>query len=96
MKRVKLSDIKDNISKCKVIIDKYNRIADGVNQGRIVYEGDGVYYKIFHKLVTNDQHKIMYDRMRDSHERLVWFKKQEEEYKNDDIDPRKKDETDNG
>ena len=49
MKRVKLSDIKDNISKCKVIIDKYNRIADGVNQGRIVYEGDGVYYKIFHK-----------------------------------------------
>ena len=31
-----------------LVKDKYNRIADGVNQGRAVYAGDGYFVKIFH------------------------------------------------
>tara|TARA_R110002153_G_scaffold26865_2_gene83701 strand:+ start:39 stop:908 length:870 start_codon:yes stop_codon:yes gene_type:complete len=31
-----------------LIKDKYNRIANGVNQGRAVYAGDGYYVKVFH------------------------------------------------
>ena len=31
-----------------LVKDKYNRIVDGVNQGRAVYAGDGYYVKVFH------------------------------------------------
>jgi hypothetical protein len=31
-----------------LVKDKYNRIADGVNQGRAVYAGEGYYVKVFH------------------------------------------------
>ena len=60
MKRVKLSDIKDNISKCKVIIDKYNRIADGVNQGRIVYEGDNIATPVLFKIASHSSDDVLY------------------------------------
>ena len=31
-----------------LVKDKYNRIVDGINQGRAVYAGDGYYVKVFH------------------------------------------------
>ena len=31
-----------------LIKDKYNRVVDGINQGRAVYKGEGYYVKIFH------------------------------------------------
>jgi len=31
-----------------LVKDKYNRIVDGVNQGRAVYAGEGYYVKVFH------------------------------------------------
>ena len=46
VERIKSKEL--DLSQLKLIKDKYNRIADGVNQGRAVYEGEGYYVKIFH------------------------------------------------
>lgn len=32
----------------EIVLDKWDRVVKGVNQGRIVYKGDGYYVKIFH------------------------------------------------
>jgi hypothetical protein len=37
-----------DLESLRLVKDKYNRIADGVNQGRAVYAGEGYYVKIFH------------------------------------------------
>jgi len=34
---------------CEVILNKAGRVVDGINHGRMVLKGDGVYYKIFDK-----------------------------------------------
>ena len=47
MNRVNLKDIEHIFPSCEIVINKGGRIALGVNQGRMVYKGDGVYYKIF-------------------------------------------------
>ena len=47
--RIQLTDIEDYLLNCEVIINKAGRIVDGVNHGRTVHKGDGVYYKVFHK-----------------------------------------------
>ena len=49
MLKTKLDDIAHILVDCEIVIDKANRVVDGVNHGRTVYKGDGVYYKIFHK-----------------------------------------------
>ena len=49
MNRVNLKDIEHIFPSCEIVINKSGRIALGVNQGRMVYKGDGVYYKIFDK-----------------------------------------------
>ena len=49
MNRIQLTDIEDYLFDCEVIINKADRIVDGVNHGRTVHKGDGVYYKVFHK-----------------------------------------------
>lgn len=49
MNRIQLTDIEDYLFDCEVIINKADRIVDGVNHGRTVHKGDGVYYKIFDK-----------------------------------------------
>ena len=49
MNRVNLKDIEHIFPSCEIVINKGGRIALGVNQGRMVYKGDGVYYKIFDK-----------------------------------------------
>ena len=33
----------------EVILNKAGRVVDGINHGRMVLKGDGVYYKIFDK-----------------------------------------------
>jgi hypothetical protein len=43
---IELSDL--DVDSMEVVLDKWGRIAKGVNQGRIVYKGDGYYVKIFH------------------------------------------------
>jgi len=45
MKKIQLKDI--DLTKCETILDKAGRVVDGVNHGRRVLKGDGVYYKIF-------------------------------------------------
>jgi len=47
MNKINLKDIESVFSSCEVVINKGGRIAFGVNQGRMVYKGDGVYYKVF-------------------------------------------------
>ena len=47
--KIQLEDIEDYLLDCEVIIDKADRVVDGINHGRTVHKGDGVYYKIFHK-----------------------------------------------
>lgn len=44
--RIDISEL--DLNSLKLIKDKYNRIVDGVNHGRAVYQGDGYYIKIFH------------------------------------------------
>jgi len=45
MKKIQLKDI--DLTNCETILDKTGRVVDGVNHGRRVLKGDGVYYKIF-------------------------------------------------
>ena len=45
--RIKLNDI--DLGSLGVILNKAGRVVDGVNHGRMVLKGDGVYYKIFDK-----------------------------------------------
>ena len=45
MKKIQLKDI--DLTNCETILDKAGRVVDGVNHGRRVLKGDGVYYKIF-------------------------------------------------
>jgi len=45
--KVQLKDV--DIDSCEVILNKAGRVVDGINHGRMVYKGDGVYYKIFDK-----------------------------------------------
>jgi len=45
MKKIQLKDI--DLTNCEIILDKAGRVVDGVNHGRRVLKGDGVYYKIF-------------------------------------------------
>ena len=47
MLKIKLSDI--DLGSLGVILNKAGRVVDGVNHGRMVLKGDGVYYKIFDK-----------------------------------------------
>ena len=47
MHTVDLNDI--DIDSCEVILNKAGRVVDGINHGRKVLKGDGVYYKIFDK-----------------------------------------------
>jgi len=44
--KVQLKDL--DLKSLTLVKDKYERIIDGVNQGRAVYKGDGYYVKIFH------------------------------------------------
>ena len=45
--KIKISDI--DTDSCEVILNKAGRVVDGINHGRTVLKGDGVYYKIFDK-----------------------------------------------
>ena len=45
--KIKIEDI--DTDSCEVILNKAGRVVDGVNHGRTVLKGDGVYYKIFDK-----------------------------------------------
>jgi len=47
MNRIQLKDI--DLDSLGVILNKAGRVVDGVNHGRMVLKGDGVYYKIFDK-----------------------------------------------
>ena len=47
MNKIQLSDI--YLGSFGVILNKAGRVVNGVSQGRMVYKGDGVYYKIFDK-----------------------------------------------
>ena len=47
MNRINLKDI--DLGSLGVILNKAGRVVDGVNHGRMVLKGDGVYYKIFDK-----------------------------------------------
>ena len=44
-------DLKEiiNTDSCEIILNKAGRVVDGINHGRTVLKGDGVYYKIFDK-----------------------------------------------
>jgi hypothetical protein len=44
--QVQLTDI--DLSTLEIVKDKYDRVVNGVNQGRVVYKGNGYYVKIFH------------------------------------------------
>ena len=46
---VQLRDIEDYLYECETVIDKANRVAHGVNQGRTVHKDKNYYYKVFHK-----------------------------------------------
>ena len=45
--KIQLSNI--NTDSCEIILNKAGRVVDGINHGRTVLRGDGVYYKIFDK-----------------------------------------------
>ncbi len=45
--RIQLKDI--DLDSLGVILNKAGRVVDGINHGRMVLKGDGVYYKIFDK-----------------------------------------------
>ena len=45
--KIKIDDI--DTDSCEVILNKAGRVVDGINHGRTVLKGDGVYYKIFDK-----------------------------------------------
>ena len=47
MNKIHLNDI--DTDSCEIILNKAGRVVDGVNHGRMVLKGDGVYYKIFDK-----------------------------------------------
>ena len=47
MKKINVKDI--DIDSLDVIINKAGRVVDGINHGRMVLKGDGIYYKIFDK-----------------------------------------------
>ena len=47
MNKIRLNDIDTDC--CEVILNKAGRVVDGINHGRMVLKGDGVYYKIFDK-----------------------------------------------
>ena len=47
MLKIKLRDI--NLDSFDIILNKAGRVVDGINHGRMVLKGDGVYYKIFDK-----------------------------------------------
>ena len=47
LEKIKLKDI--DLGSLGVILNKAGRVVDGVNHGRMVLKGDGVYYKIFDK-----------------------------------------------
>ena len=49
MVTVQLRDIEDYLYECETVIDKANRVAHGVNQGRTVHKDKNYYYKVFHK-----------------------------------------------
>lgn len=44
--RVKVEDL--DLEHLTTIKDKYDRVVDGVNMGRVVYKGDGYFVKVFH------------------------------------------------
>ena len=46
---VQLRDIEEYLYECETVIDKANRVAHGVNQGRTVHRDKNYYYKVFHK-----------------------------------------------
>jgi len=48
LEKISLDDIAHILVDCEVIINKADRVVDGINHGRTVYKGDGVYYKVFH------------------------------------------------
>jgi glycosyltransferase involved in cell wall biosynthesis len=45
--KINLKDI--DLNSFEIILDKAGRVVDGINHGRMVLKGDGVYYKIFDK-----------------------------------------------
>jgi len=45
--KIQLKEI--DTDSCEVILNKAGRVVDGINHGRMVLKGDGVYYKIFDK-----------------------------------------------
>ena len=47
MNKIHLNEI--DIDSYEVILNKAGRVVDGINHGRMVLKGDGVYYKIFDK-----------------------------------------------
>ena len=47
--KIQLSNI--DTDSCEVILNKAGRVVDGTNHGRKVLKGDGVYYKIFDKMM---------------------------------------------
>ena len=47
MNKIQLKEI--DTDSCEVILNKAGRVVDGINHGRTVLKGDGVYYKIFDK-----------------------------------------------
>ena len=47
MLKIKIEDI--DLDSLGVILNKAGRVVDGINHGRMVLKGDGVYYKIFDK-----------------------------------------------
>ena len=48
LEKISLDDISHILVECEVIINKADRVVDGINHGRTVYKGDGIYYKVFH------------------------------------------------
>ena len=49
---VQLRDIEDYLYECETVIDKANRVAHGVNQGRTVHKDKNYYYKVFIKIIV--------------------------------------------
>ena len=47
MLKIKLSDI--DLDSFDIVLNKAGRVVDGINHGRIVLNGDDIYYKIFDK-----------------------------------------------
>jgi len=45
--KIQLKEI--DTDSCEIILNKAGRVVDGINHGRTVLKGDGVYYKIFDK-----------------------------------------------